>query len=250
MRQGEWIDPDAGKVSLKEYAGRWISERDLGDRSQELYVGYLQNHISPYLGEKMLIEISAPRIRAWCEDLLDAKTGASTVAKCYRSLRTVLNTAVDDELIRKNPGRIKGAGQESAGERPTATLEEVFAIAGSIQPRYRLLVLLPAFAQLRFGELVGLRRSDLTLPKRRKTTAEEIADGADPSGLIDAARRRSAWTVRSLSPTTASRWSRDPSRRPGVAPWRCRPRSCRTFGSTWPRAGSPTLNRTDGCSGG
>ncbi|TWP51238.1 site-specific integrase [Lentzea tibetensis] len=185
MRRKEWIDPDAGKVSLKEYAERWISERDLEDRTRELYRGYLRNHVGPHLGEVMLSGLSAPRIRTWRKELLDAKTGASTVAKSYRFLRTVLNTAVDDELIRKNPCRIKGAGQETAAERPHATLEEVFAIAASIQPRYRLLVLLAAFAQLRFGELVALRSSDLTLPKRRRPTTEEIAAGADPSELID-----------------------------------------------------------------
>lgn len=35
------------------------------------------------------------------QGIADANTGASTVAKCYRFLRTVLNPAVDDELIRK-----------------------------------------------------------------------------------------------------------------------------------------------------
>jgi hypothetical protein len=64
-------------------------------------------------------------------------------------------------------------------------MHEVFAIAESIQPRYRLLVLLAAFAQLRFGELVAPRHSDLTLPTRREPTAEEIAGGADPGELID-----------------------------------------------------------------
>jgi integrase len=185
MRRGDWIDPDAGKISLKEYAETWISERDLGDRTRELYTGYLQNHISPRIGGKMLGELTAPGIRTWRKELLDAGTGGSTVAKCYRFMRTVLNTAVDDEVIRKNPCRIKGAGQESAPERPTATMDEVFAIAENIQPRYRLLVLLAAFAQLRFGELVALRRSDLTLPTRRRPTAEEIAKGATPSELID-----------------------------------------------------------------
>ncbi len=29
-----------GKVSLKEYAEQWISERDLGDRTREPYTGY------------------------------------------------------------------------------------------------------------------------------------------------------------------------------------------------------------------
>lgn len=46
-------------------------------------------------------------------------------------------------------------------------------------------MLLAAFAQLRFGELVALRRSDLTLPKRRKPTSEEIIAGADPAELVD-----------------------------------------------------------------
>jgi integrase len=185
MRRGEWIDPDAGKVSLKEYAERWIRERDLEDRTRELYEGYLRNHVGPYLGHLMLMELTPPRIRTWRMELVDGRTGAPTVAKSYRFLKTVLNTAVDDDLIRKNPCRIKGAGQEKAAKRPHATLEEVFAIAACIQPRYRLLVLLAAFAQLRFGELVALRRDDITLPKRRKPTAEEIEAGADPSEPID-----------------------------------------------------------------
>jgi hypothetical protein len=36
---------------------------------------------------------------------------AVTVAKAYRLLKAIFNTAVDDELIRRNPCRIKGAGQ-------------------------------------------------------------------------------------------------------------------------------------------
>jgi hypothetical protein len=43
---------------------------------------------------------------------------AVTVAKAYRLLRAILNTALDDEVIRRNPCRIKGAGQEASPERP------------------------------------------------------------------------------------------------------------------------------------
>ncbi|WP_031136193.1 MULTISPECIES: hypothetical protein [Streptomyces] len=43
------------------------------------------------------------------------------------------------------------------------TVAEVFAIADSIAPRYRLLVLLAAFTTLRFGELAALRRRDIDL---------------------------------------------------------------------------------------
>jgi hypothetical protein len=34
-------------------------------------------------------------------------------AEAYRLLKAILNTAVDDGLIRRNPCRIKGAGRRS-----------------------------------------------------------------------------------------------------------------------------------------
>jgi integrase len=185
MMRGAWVDPDAGKVSLKSYATNWIAERDLSERSAENYGSYLRNHIGPYIGHVMLVDLKSPGIRTWRKQLQDSGVGAPTVAKVYRFLHSVLATAEDDELIRRNPCRISGAGQEKSPERPTASLPEVFAIAAAIQPRYRLLVLLAAFGQLRFGELLGLRRGDLTLPPRRKPTQAEVAAGADPAFRID-----------------------------------------------------------------
>lgn len=184
MRQ-EWIDLDTGNVTLREYAARWITERDLEDRTTELYEGLLRNHIDPHLGIMMLVDLTAARVRMWRTGLVNNGTGPTTVAKAYRFLRAVLNTAVDDEIIRRNPCRIKGAGQETAPERPVITLAEVFTLAAHIQPRYRALVLLAAFGQLRFGELGGLRRSHLTLPPSRKPNDQEIATGTDPGTPID-----------------------------------------------------------------
>ncbi|MBV8996401.1 MAG: tyrosine-type recombinase/integrase family protein [Pseudonocardiales bacterium] len=184
MRQ-EWINPDAGRITLRDYAERWITERGLEDRTIDLYKGLLRNHIGPHLGAMMLTDLTASHVRTWRTELSSKGTGPTTVAKAYRLLRAVLNTAVDDETLRRNPCRIKGAGQETAPERPVITLAEVFVIAAHIQPRYRALVLLAAFGQLRFGELVGLHRRHLTLPPPRKPNAQEIAAGIDPERLID-----------------------------------------------------------------
>lgn len=64
-------------------------------------------------------------------------------------LKAILNTAVDDAIIRRNPFRIKGAGQEESAERPVLSVAEVYALADAIDPRYRVLVLLGTFASLR-----------------------------------------------------------------------------------------------------
>jgi integrase len=93
----------------------------------------------------------------------EPRPGASTAAKCYRLLRSILATAVEDELIPKNPVAIKGAGVEHPKERPIATIEQVYALADAIEPRYRALVLTATFTRLRLGELRALTRRRLDL---------------------------------------------------------------------------------------
>src|SRR6185437_12420237 len=81
----------------------------------------------------------------------------------YRFLRAVLNTAVRDGAIVKNPCQIPGAGSDRAKERPIATPAEVVALLESITPRYRAAVLLAAWCGLRRGEVLGLRPADVDL---------------------------------------------------------------------------------------
>jgi integrase len=133
------------------------------DTTAERYEGILHNHIQPYFGDRALSEIKEPIIRQWQKKLHDAGVGAATVAKAYRLVHSIFNTAVDDLLIRRNPCRIKGAGQDKASERFALTIDQVFAVADAIAPRYRLLVLLGALTSLRFGEFAALRRRDVEL---------------------------------------------------------------------------------------
>jgi integrase len=123
----------------------------------------LRLHIAPTLGRLYLIDVTPERVRSWRAKLLASGVGTSTVAQSYRLLRAVMNTAADDELIRRNPCRIKGADRDEAGERPVASVGEVFAIAEAIRPQYRALVLLAAFTGLRWGELLALSRRDLDM---------------------------------------------------------------------------------------
>jgi integrase len=164
LLQGAWLDPEAGRVSLGEYAARWINERPgLAPRTVVLYEGLLRLHIRPCLGGVALADVTPARVRSWRKQLLDGGTGPVTVAKAYRLLKAVLGTAVDDELIRRNPCRIKGASTERSPERPTVTVEQVYAIAQAMRPWFKALVLLAAFTGLRWGELIALRRRHLEL---------------------------------------------------------------------------------------
>jgi integrase len=164
LMRGDWTDPDHARVTVSEYAEQWIRERaGLRPRTVELYRWLLQKHIVPHLGGVELGKLTTALVRRWRAGLLEAGMSQSIAAKSYRLLRAILNTAVtEDRIIRDNPCRVRGADREAPAERPTLTVGQVFALADLMPlPRYRVLVLLTAFASLRWGEVTALRRSDV-----------------------------------------------------------------------------------------
>jgi integrase len=174
---GDWINPDDGKVSLGEYARTWIAERPgLRPKTVELYGYLLRRHLTRGLGSKPIADINPGHVRRWRKELLSTGASDVTVAKAYRLLKAVLNTAVDDGLIRRNPCRIKGAGQEKSPERPTLTIPQVYALADAIDERYRALVLLAMLSSLRWGELGALRRCDIDLAARTVRVTRQLAE--------------------------------------------------------------------------
>ncbi|MBO3752944.1 site-specific integrase [Streptosporangiaceae bacterium NEAU-GS5] len=162
IQRGEWINPSGGKICFGDYAREWIDDRVLRPRTEGLYRGLLKNHLGPFFGNRLLIEIKEADVRRWRKERLGAM-GQSTVAKAYQLLKSIMNTAVDDELIRRNPCRIKGAGTPDTPERQTIPLAKVVQLLHAVPDRYRALVLLGTFTTPRWGELAGLHRSCLDL---------------------------------------------------------------------------------------
>lgn len=179
--RGAWVDPNAGRFPFEDYANRWLVERPgLRPRTRELYEGLLRLHILPVLGTTNLSALTPAVIRTWYADLDRAKyPGASTTAKAYRLLRTILNTAIEDGLIARNPCVITGAGTEHSPERPVASIPQVYALADSVPDRYRAMVLLACFAGLRLGELLGLSRRDIDLEHRTVSVTRQMSQLKD-----------------------------------------------------------------------
>ncbi|MEV0623110.1 site-specific integrase [Nonomuraea sp. NPDC050404] len=135
--KGEWNDPERGKIKLKDYADTWITQRPgLRPRTVDLYRWLLKKHIAPYLGNVQLAKISTSTVRQWRADLLGKGMSVGMAAKAYRLLRAVLMTAAeDDDIIPRNPCRIRGAGDEHAEERPVLTVSQVFELAERVGVR-------------------------------------------------------------------------------------------------------------------
>jgi integrase len=137
--RGDWSDPDLGRVSLEDFGARWLTHHRMSDRTRTAY--------------------------EMAHGLLASGRSEDAKAKAYRLLRAILNTAVDDGRIRRNPCRIKGADRVRSTERPVASVPQVYALAGSLG-RWRVFVLAAAFTGLRWGELIALRRRDIDLVRQ------------------------------------------------------------------------------------
>ncbi len=194
--RGHWIDPMAGQIELAACSERWLSDRpNLRPRTRDLYEGLLRLHILPELGTTSIGQLTPGQVRTWRAAKTRAgRPGPSTIAKCYRLLHAICATAVEDGLIPRNPCVIKGASVERPAERPVATIQQVFALADAIEPRYRAMMLLATFCGLRVGELRALRQRNLDLLHRTVSVVEQYQQLADGTLLLgppktDAGRR-------------------------------------------------------------
>lgn len=167
VARGQWAAPEQRvKVpTLKPYADEWLAARDLKPRTRALYRDLLDALILPPLGTVRLDRLSPTSVRNWWATL-DEKTPTRR-AHAYSLLRSILATAVADDLIGANPCRIRGAGAaRKRHETRVASLPELEVIVSEMPERLRAMVLLAAWCGLRFGELAELRRGDVDLKAR------------------------------------------------------------------------------------
>lgn len=176
---GDFVDLRAGTLPFVEYAERWLPTRDLRPRTRQLYRHLLDQRLAPTFGSTPINRITTESVGAW-HGQVTREVSALQAAKAYRLLRAMLNSAVTDGLIARNPCCIPGAGQERSPERPLAEPADVIRLAEAIEPRFRALVLLAAVGGLRVGELLGLQRRHIDLMEatvRVEQQAVELVDG-------------------------------------------------------------------------
>jgi integrase len=163
----------------------WLAARpDLKIRTRELYLWLVGKYLVPYLGHLPLDGITPGVVRSWHAGLLRDAAPTPT-RQAYSLLRAMLNTAVADELLPRNPCNVRGAGVSRAAERSTATVAQVHALAEAVPPRYRMLILLAAWSGARWGELVALSRDRVDLEHGTMTIDRQYVELRDGTLVLD-----------------------------------------------------------------
>lgn len=165
-----WEADDDGRpaaVTFGAYAAGWLDGRQVAGRpikarTREHYAAILDDHLLPAFGGRQVAAIKPKDVRDWyANTLVDRPTLRS---HAYSLLRTIMGSAVNDELIDANPCRITGAGRAKRVHkiRP-ASVEELATVTAAMPERLQLMVTLASWCAMRFGETVELRRGDIDL---------------------------------------------------------------------------------------
>jgi integrase len=163
ISRGAWLDDAAGSTPFLEYAEQWLDDnRRLGPRSRETHERNLRLHLAP-LAMTPVKSLTPAAVRAWYATAMRGRGGNTSIDQSYRLLRAILNTAVREGLLAKNPCQVPGAGTTRAKRRTVASPRQVVALVDEVPGPYKAAVLLAAWGGLRRGEILALRRSDLDL---------------------------------------------------------------------------------------
>jgi integrase len=175
------VDPRAGRISLADWVTEWSATLvNLRPSSRRIYRDNLRLHILPELGAVQLAKLDKVMLRAWLAQLAAGPLKPATVHQVYRALRRVLNSAVENDVIARNPLDGIKPPRVEAEEMRFLTPNEVATLADTIDQRYRAFVVVGAYCGLRLGEMAGLRRHRVDLLHRRLRIVEQL--GRDESG--------------------------------------------------------------------
>jgi integrase len=156
-----YIDPNAGKITVKRYAQQWLDMQTFNESTREATEVRLRVHVYPTLGAKQLRLVKPSTIQAWLHSL--DKLAPSYRRVLYANVSSIFRAAVDDELIAKNPCRAASVRPPKVERRKLIpwTEEQVASMHEALPERHRIVAVLGAGLGLRQGEVFGLTPDDV-----------------------------------------------------------------------------------------
>ena len=173
IREGRWTDPNAGKITVSAWIGRWMTLQDVGLSTVENREYLIRRFIRPSFGASELGSLTTEDITRW-ENSIPARTGVSR--RVARDARAVLCTMLGDAAAAKPPlipynpairprnrGRRTGRKLDRGPQRVWATplqallVAERAALLSGRDEDFTMVVTI-AYTGMRWGETIGLER--------------------------------------------------------------------------------------------
>jgi integrase len=172
---GTYIDPTAGKVTFKTYAEEW-RDRQVWRASTAEAMRYAIERANTAFGNKAMASIRQSDVQKFVRGLTDAELAPATVEASYRAASMVFRAAVVDRVIPASPCvSIRLPAIHRPKVKPLEPAQ-VQALANTIAPRLRGLVLFTAGSGLRISEVIGLTRDRVDFLRKTLRVDRQLVD--------------------------------------------------------------------------
>ena len=198
--RGEWIDPAMSRITVGDWSQRWIDgQSQLKPQTRERYRNIVRVQVVPEWEQVRLSAISHADVVAWVAKLVSDGYAASTVRQIHRVFSLMLDLAVRDGRLPRNPAAGVRLPRAAKGEPVFLSHTQVEELARAC-PGYGLFVRVLAYTGMRWGEATAVRVRRVDLMRRRievEHTAVEL-NGEMTYGTPKTHQRRSVPLPRSL----------------------------------------------------
>jgi integrase len=165
--RGAFVDPAAGRLGFPRYALEWLDRQTFDEATREVTERRLRNHILPRLDYE-LAAIRPEHIRKMDRSMQIAGLSESYRLVAFGNVSTILNAAVDDGRITKNPCKARSAKPPKGRTARVIPWDSrtVAALRCGMPSRYRIAVDLGAGCGFRQGEALGFSDADIDAERR------------------------------------------------------------------------------------
>jgi integrase len=165
IERGEWINPDAGKITLGEWGARWLGSvrPSLKPKTYASYLSLFTTQVMPRFGGAALTSVRPIGVSEWIADMNSRGLSASRIRQAHVVLALIMETAVTNELIRVSPCVGTKLPRLVVHDPIILTRAQVANLVKAAVAPHDLLIEIMAYAGLRIGEAFALRRKSIDL---------------------------------------------------------------------------------------
>jgi integrase len=171
-----WTAPQRSRVTVMEWADRWLAaQTGVKPSTRYRYDNLLRTHVLPTWGQYRLADVTHADVAVWTAQLLKQGSAPATVRQAHRVFSLLLDLAVRDSRISRNPAERVPLPRVMRAEPRFLTHEEVERLADAAGDDGDVIRLL-AYTGLRFGETAALRVRRVDFLRRLLTIAEAVTE--------------------------------------------------------------------------